>query len=65
LQLSSAAEVTGLDILTYVVGHLQPPVVAGDQFKSFEPTWVAGDVSVVVLLDNPSVKLAVLSECHG
>src|SRR3979490_1679696 len=60
LQLSSAAEIAGLDILTYVAGHLWPPVIASDQFEGFEPTWVACDVHVVVLLDYPSAKLAVL-----
>src|SRR3981189_3124966 len=60
LQLRSTAEVTGLDILTYVARHLWPPVVASDQFEGFEPTRVASDVRVVVLLDDPSVKLAVL-----
>src|SRR3979490_2214909 len=60
LQLSSAAEIAGLDILTYVEGHLWPPVIASGQFEGFEPTWVASDVRVVVLLDYPSAKLAVL-----
>src|SRR3979490_1963683 len=60
LQLSLAAEIAGLDILTDVARHLWPPVVASDQFESFETTWVAGDVGVVVLLYNPSAKLAVL-----
>src|SRR3979490_3433911 len=60
LQLSSAAEIAGLDILTYVAGHLWPPVIASDQFEGFELTWVACDVRVVVLLDYPSAKLAVL-----
>src|SRR3979490_780621 len=60
LQLSSTAQIAGLDILTYVAGHLRPPVVASDQFEGFEPTWVSGDVRVVVLLDYPSAKLAVL-----
>src|SRR3979490_3336999 len=60
LQLSSAAKIASLDILTYVAGHLWPPVIASDQFEGFEPTQVASDVRVVVLLDNPSVKLAVL-----
>jgi hypothetical protein len=60
LQLSSAAEITGFDVLTDVVRHLWPPVVASDQLGSFESTWVASDVSVMVLLDNPSAKLAVL-----
>jgi hypothetical protein len=60
LQLSSAAKITGFDVLTDVARHLWPPVVASDQFKSFESTWVASDVSVVVLLDNPSAKLVVL-----
>jgi hypothetical protein len=62
LQLGLAAEVTGLNVLTYVAGHLWPLVVAGDQFKSFESTWVASNVSVVVLFDNPSAKLAVLQD---
>jgi hypothetical protein len=60
LQLRPTAKVTGLDILTNVARHLRPPVVASDQFESFESTWVASDVSVVVLFDNPSAKLAVL-----
>src|SRR3979490_759342 len=60
LQLSSAAEITGFDVLTDVARHLWPPVVASDQFEGVETTWVAGDVGVVVLLSNPSVKLAVL-----
>src|SRR3981189_444649 len=60
LQLSSAAKIAGLDILTYVARHLRPPVVASDQFQCFETTWVAGDVGVMVLLYNPSAKLAVL-----
>src|SRR3979490_3453152 len=60
LQLSSAAKIAGLDVLTYVAGHLRPPVVASDQFEGFETTWVARDVSVMVLLDNPSTKLVVL-----
>ena len=60
LQLSSAAQIAGLDILTYIAGHLRPPVVASDQFECFEPTWVSGDVRVVVLLDYPSAELAVL-----
>src|SRR3979490_2116501 len=59
LQLSLAAKIAGLDVLTYVAGHLWPPVVASDQFEGFEPTWVASDVRVVVLLDDPSAKLAV------
>src|SRR3981189_2044227 len=59
LQLSSATKIAGLDVLTYVAGHLWPPVVASDQFEGFEPTGVASDVHVVVLLDNPSAKLAV------
>jgi hypothetical protein len=50
LQLSSAAKITGLDILTYIARHLWPPVVAGNQFEGFEPTWVTSDVSVMVLL---------------
>src|SRR3981189_108656 len=58
-QLSSAAKIAGLDVLTYVAGHLWPPVIAGDQFEGFEPTWVACDVRVVVLLDYPLAKLAV------
>src|SRR3981189_1170256 len=60
LQLSLAAKIAGLDILTYVARHLQPPVVARDQFQCFETTWVARDVSVMMLLNNPSAKLAVL-----
>src|SRR3979490_1341004 len=60
LQLSLAAKIAGLDVLTYVAGHLWPPVVASDQFEGFEPTWVSSDVRVVVLLDDPSAKLAVL-----
>src|SRR3981189_3562905 len=60
LQLSSAAKIAGLDVLTYVAGHLWPPVVARDQFQCFETTWVASDVSVMMLLDDPSAKLAVL-----
>jgi hypothetical protein len=60
LQLGSAAEITGFDVLTDVTGHLWPPVVASDQFEGFEPTWVASDVRVMVLLNNPSPKLTVL-----
>src|SRR3981189_1111576 len=60
LQLGSAAKIAGLDVLTYVAGHLRPPVVARDQFQCFETTWVARAVCVVVLLDYPSAKLAVL-----
>ena len=60
LQLSSAAKIAGLDVLTYVAGHLWPPVVARDQFQGFEMTWVARDVRVMVLLNYPSAKLAVL-----
>jgi hypothetical protein len=64
LQLSSAAEVTGLDVLTNVVRHLWPPVVASDQFEGLESTWVAGNVGVMVLLDNPLVKLTVLRDIN-
>ena len=64
LQLSSAAKIAGLDILTYVAGHLWPPVVARDQFQCFETTWVARDVSVMMLLDDPSAQLAVLWNIH-
>src|SRR3979490_2536640 len=64
LQFSSAAKIAGLDVLTYVTRHLRPPVVARDQFKGFETTWVASDVSVMMLLDNPSAKLAVLWNIH-
>src|SRR3981189_2734146 len=60
LQLSSAAKIAGLDVLTYVARHLWPPIVARDQFQCFETTWVARDVSVMMLLNNPSTKLAVL-----
>jgi hypothetical protein len=60
LELSSTAEVTSFDVLTNVAGQLWPPIVARDQFQCFETTWVARDVSVVVLLNNPSAKLAVL-----
>src|SRR3981189_1910520 len=60
LQLSSAAKIAGLDVLTYVARHLWPPIVARDQFKCFETAWVACDVGVMMLLDNPSAKLAVL-----
>src|SRR3979490_1235205 len=60
LQLSSTAQIAGLDILTYVAGHLRPPVVASDQFECFEPTWGSGDVRVGVVLDYPSAKLAIL-----
>src|SRR3979490_2889620 len=60
LQFSAAAKIAGLDVLTDVAGHLWPPVVACDQFQCFETTWVARDVGVVVLLYNPSAKLAVL-----
>jgi hypothetical protein len=59
-QLSLAAKIAGPDILTYVARHLWPPVVASDQFESFELTWVSRNVSVVVLLDNPAAKLTVL-----
>src|SRR3981189_3107406 len=59
LQLSSAAKIAGLDVLTDVARHLWPPVVASDQFEGFEPTRVASDVRVVVLFDDPSAKLAV------
>ena len=64
LQFSSAAKIAGLDVLTYVARHLWPPVVASDQFKSFEMAWVAGNVGVVVLLYNPSAKLAVLQNVN-
>src|SRR3981189_1694610 len=64
LQLGSAAEVAGFDVLTDVVRHLWPPVVASDQLESFESTWVAGDVGVMVLLNNPSAKLAVLQNIN-
>src|SRR3979490_2096322 len=64
LQLSSAAKIAGLDVLTYVARHLWPPMVARDQFQCFETTWVARDVSVMMLLDNPSAKLAVLWNIH-
>src|SRR3979490_2056927 len=60
LQLSSAAKIAGLDVLTYVAGHLWPPVVASDQLKCLETTWVACDVSVMMLLGHPWVRLAVL-----
>src|SRR3979490_2158664 len=60
VQLSSAAKIAGLDVLTYVARHLVPPVVASDQFEGFEPTGVARDVRVMVLLYDPSAKLAVL-----
>src|SRR3981189_3338320 len=60
LQFSSAAKIAGLDVLTYVPRHLRPPVVARDQFKCFETTWVACDVGVMMLRDDPSAKLAVL-----
>src|SRR3981189_116091 len=60
LQLSSAAKIAGLDVLTDVARHLRPPVVARDQFQCFEMTWVARDVGVVVFLYNPSATLAVL-----
>jgi hypothetical protein len=60
LQLGLAAKIAGLDVLTYIARHLWPPVVAGNQFEGFEPTWVTSDVSVMVLLDYPSAKLAVL-----
>src|SRR3979490_2235821 len=60
LPLSSAAKIGGLDVLTDVARHLWPPVVARNQFQCFEMTWVARDVGVVVLLYNPSAKLAVL-----
>jgi hypothetical protein len=60
LQLCPAAEIAGFDVLTDVARHLWPPVVASDQFEGFEPTWVASDVRVMVLLDNPSLKLMVL-----
>jgi hypothetical protein len=60
LQLGSAAEIAGFDVLTDVARHLWPPVVASNQFKGFELTWVASDVRVMVLLDNLSPKLAVL-----
>jgi hypothetical protein len=62
LKFRSTAEVAGLDVLTYVARHLQPPVVASDQFEGFELTWVASDVRVMVLLDNPLPKLAVLQD---
>src|SRR3981189_852317 len=64
LQLSSAAKIAGLDILTYVARHLWPPRVARAQFQCFETTWVARDVSVMMLLYNPSAKLAVLRNVH-
>src|SRR3979490_3089542 len=64
LQLSSAAKIAGLDVLTYVTRHLRPPVVARDQFQCFETTWVAHDVSVMMLLDDPSARLAVLWNIH-
>src|SRR3981189_1240353 len=64
LQFSSAAKIAGLDILTYVAGHLWPPVAARDQFQCFETTWVARDVSVMMLLDDPSAKLVVLQNIH-
>src|SRR3981189_789973 len=64
LQLSSAAKSAGVDVLTYVARHLRPPVVARDQFQCFETTWVAHDVSVMMLLDDPSAKLAVLWNVH-
>src|SRR3979490_692462 len=64
LQLSSAAKIAGLDVLTDVAGHLWPPVVVRDQFQCFEMTWVARDVSVMMLLDGPSAKLAVLWNIH-
>src|SRR3979490_1312711 len=64
LQLSSAAKIAGLHVLTYVAGHLRPPVVARDQFQWFETTWVACDVGVMVLLYNPSAKLAVLRDVN-
>src|SRR3981189_364306 len=60
LQLSSATKIAGLDVLTYVAGHLWPPVVASVQFEGFETTGVARDVRVMVLLDDPLAKLAVL-----
>src|SRR3979490_1986434 len=64
LQFSSAAKIAGLDVLTYVTRHLRPPVVARDQFKCFETTWVASNVSVIMLLNNPSAQLAVLWNIH-
>src|SRR3979490_3304024 len=64
LQLGSAAKIAGLDVLTYVARHLRPPVVARDQFQCFETTWVACDVGVMVLLYNPSAKLAVLQNVN-
>src|SRR3979490_1559937 len=64
LQLHSAAKIAGLDVLTYVARHLWPPIVARDQFKCFETTWVARDVSVMMLLDDPSAQLAVLRNIH-
>jgi hypothetical protein len=64
LQLSLAAKIAGLDVLTEVARHLWPPVVASDQFESFKSSWVSHDVSVVVLLDNLSVKLAVLRDIN-
>src|SRR3981189_3545035 len=64
LQLRSAAKIAGLDVLTYVARHLWPPIVARDQFEGFEPTRVARDVRVMVLLHYPSAKLAVLRDVN-
>src|SRR3981189_3252546 len=60
VEVGSTGEIAGLDVLTYVARHLWPPVVVSDQFEGFELTGVTSDVCVVVLLYNPSAKLAVL-----
>jgi hypothetical protein len=64
LQLSPAAKVTGFDVLADVARHLWPPVVVSNQFESFELTWVASDVGVMVLLNDPLAKLAVLQNIN-
>ena len=51
------AEITGADILPYILEHLGPPIVVGYQFQHFPMTGVAGDLGVMTQSNDLSVQV--------
>jgi len=58
------AYVTGLHILTYISGHLQPPVIVRHELQRLPPACMSSHSGVMMLGYDPSAKLGVIRDVY-
>ena len=55
--LSTKAQVAVGDVQAYILQHIWPPVISGDELQSFEMAWVSGYLGVMTEQDYPAVEI--------